>query len=72
MASFLSIFVGYKGILSIQSFITLRNWVMVLNTVDEENSLVKGGAYICFMIRRLIEDSEDVIKLNFFKIFEVV
>ena len=45
---------------------------MVLNTVDEESSLVQGGTNISFMVRPLIEGSEDVIKLNFLKFFYVV
>ena len=44
---------------------------MVLNTIDEEDSLIQGGAYIGFMIHHLIEDSEDVIELNFFKVIQL-
>ena len=60
------------GILTIPSSIALRNWIMILNTVDEESSLVQGGTNISFMVCPLVEGSEDVIKLNFIKIFKVV
>ena len=60
------------GILTIPSSIALRNWIMILNTVDEESSLVQRGTNISFMVHPLIEGSENAIKLNFIKIFKVV
>ena len=59
-------------ILANPSAIELRNWIMMLNTVDEESSFVQGGTNISFMVRPLIEGSDDVIKLNFIKVFKVV
>ena len=45
---------------------------MVLNTIDKESSFVQGGANISFMVRPLIEGSEDMIKLNYIKVFKVI
>ena len=71
MASFLSIFAGDRRIRSFHSTNTLRNWILVLNTTDEEESLVQGGAYIGFMIRYLVEIPKDMVAFNLFKIFHL-
>ena len=44
---------------------------MILDSIDENNSLVQGGAYIGFMIRHLVEIPKDVVAINFFKIFHL-
>ena len=44
---------------------------MIFGSIDEDNSLAQGGAFVGFVIRHLVEISKDVIALNFFKFFQL-
>ena len=44
---------------------------MLLDPIDEDNSLAQGGTYIGFVICHLVEVPKDVVALNFFKFFQL-